>query len=418
MRSSKSGPLRVIYLHPFSAYGGATKSLAELIGAMPSGAIEGVVLAPPGVASESLHRVGLTVLPVRGLSQWDDTRFGHYRGARWLILLRELAYWPGSLLALRRAARHGPYDLIHCNEITALLLGFMAKRMLGTPLLVHVRSLQRDGGDSSVTAWLQGLLRRHADAVVAIDEAVRRTLPASLPVEIIHNGMKLPAEMPARSHSPARPFCVGIIGVLHRSKGVYELLEAARLLRDRGVPLRVKVVGANVRPLSGVRGWVLRRLDFARDVRAELEAFVKLHRLQEVVEFTGFIPDIRPVYGQLDAVCFPSHLDAPGRPVFEAALYGLPTIVAMREPTADVIIDGETGICISEPTPLAIADAIQCLANDRERSRAMGLKARLLAIGRFDSKICAEKMLATYKSVAERGGALGRYRRLKPNDGV
>lgn len=367
---------------------------------MPSGAIEGVVLAPPGVASESLHRVGLTVLPVRGLSQWDDTRFGHYRGARWLILLRELAYWPGSLLALRRAARHGPYDLIHCNEITALLLGFMAKRMLGTPLLVHVRSLQRDGGDSSVTAWLQGLLRRHADAVVAIDEAVRRTLPASLPVEIIHNGMKLPAEMPARSHSPARPFCVGIIGVLHRSKGVYELLEAARLLRDRGIPVRILVAGANVHKLTGLRGWLLRKLDFARDVRGDLQATVERYRLQSEVEFLGFVSDVQSVYERLDAVCFPSHLDAPGRPVFEAALHGLPAVVAMRHPTEDVVVPGETGLCIDDPTPEAIADAIQSLAGDRERTRSMGQRARQLALGRFDSRLCAQKILALYKRTA------------------
>ncbi len=400
--------LKVLYLHPFSAYGGATKSLAELVRAFPSGEVRGLALAPPGPAAQSLHQTGLEILPVRGLSQWDDTRFGHYRGARWLILLRELAYWPGSLLALRRAARCGPYDLIHCNEITALLLGLVAKRMLRTPLLVHVRSLQRDGGDSSVTSWLQSMLRRHADAVVAIDEAVRRTLPESLPVEIIHNGMKLPAEIPARLQTQVRPFCVGIIGVLHRSKGVYELLEAARLLRDRGVPLRVKVVGANVRALSGLRGWVLRKLDFARDVRAELEAFVELHGLQEVVEFTGFIPDIRPVYGQIDAVCFPSHLDAPGRPVFEAALFGLPTIVAMRQPTADVIVHGETGLCIAEPAPAAIAEAIETLAKDPARARQMGLRAREMAVDRFDSRVCAARMLALYQRLAARGAAEAR----------
>jgi glycosyltransferase involved in cell wall biosynthesis len=186
---------------------------------------------------------------------------------------------------------------------------------------------------------------------------------------------------------------------------VYELLEAARLLRDRGVPLRVKVVGANVRALSGLRGWVLRKLDFARDVRAELEAFVKLHGLQEVVEFTGFIPDIRPVYGQIDAVCFPSHLDAPGRPVFEAALFGLPTIVAMRQPTADVIVHGETGLCIAEPAPAAIAEAIETLAKNPARAHQMGLRARELAVGRFDSRVCAARMLALYQRLAARGAA-------------
>lgn len=410
--------LKILYLHPFATFGGATKSLAELVEALPAKSVIGIVIAPPGVAARSLEKAGLEVLSVRGVPQWDDTRIGHYRGLRWLILLREFAHWLPTVLALRKAAKHGPFDLIHCNEITALLVGILAKRMLNAPLVVHVRSLQRESVGGWVSGLLLKLLRQQADELVAIDEAVRRTLPAELPVKIVHNGLRIPSELPEKKLNEKEEFRVGIIGVLHRFKGVYELLEAALLLRDRGVSVRVIVVGENGHKLSGLFGWLLRKFDFARDVRSELEVFVAKHQLQNVVEFTGFIQDIRPVYGRLDAVCFPSHLDAPGRPVFEAALYGLPTIVAMKEPTADVIIDGETGICISEPTPLAIADAIQCLSSDRERARAMGLKARLLAIGRFDSKICAENMLATYKSVAEEGGAISRYRRLKLNDRI
>ena len=387
--------LRVLYLHPFAAYGGATKSLAEMVAALPTGSINGVALAPPGVAARSLGDAGLEVLQVRGIAQWDDTRFGHYRGARWLILLRELAHWPGTLLALRRAADRGPYDLIHCNEVTALLAGVLAKWLLRAPLLVHVRSLQRGGGGGRISAWLQRLLRTRADAVVAIDEAVRRTLPADLAVHVIHNGMKVPAELPPRAS--VGPFCVGIIGVLHRSKGVYELLEATRVLRDRRVEVRVLVVGENVHRLSGLRGWLLRKLDFARDVRSELEAYVALHGLKEFVEFTGFVPDIRPIYSRTDAVCFPSHLDAPGRPVFEAALFGLPTIVAMRNPTRDVIVPGETGLCIDHPEPIAIADAIQALAQDRALARRMGEQARRMALERFESRVCAAKMLALYR---------------------
>ena len=396
--------LRVLYLHPFAAYGGATKSLAEMVAALPARNVDGIALAPPGFAALSLGDAGLEVLPVRGIAQWDDTRFSHYRGLRWLILLRELAYWPGTLLALRRAADRGPFDLIHCNEVTALLAGVLAKRMLRAPLLVHVRSLQRGSGGGRITAWLLQLLRTRADAVVAIDEAVRRTLPADLPVHVIHNGMRVPAELPPRDS--AGPFCVGIIGVLHRSKGVYEFIEAARLLRERGVQVRVLVVGENVYRLSGVRGWLLRKLDFARDVRGELQAYVAQHGLSGMVEFTGFVADIRPIYSRLDAVCFPSHLDAPGRPVFEAALFGLPTIVAMRNPTRDVVIPGETGLCIDEPTPIAIADAIQSLAQDRPRARRMGENARRMAPERFESRVCATKMLDLYRVVCASEGVV------------
>ncbi len=387
--------LRILYLHPFGAYGGATKSLSEMVSALPRGAIDGTAITPAGVASESLRAAGLKTIHASGIAQWDDTRFGHYRGLRWLIVVRELAYWPATLGAIRAAARNGPFDLIHCNEVTALLPALLAKRRLRVPLVVHVRSLQRGEDGGRVSAWLMTRLRRGADAVVAIDEAVRRTLPSDLPVSVIHNGMRVPAELPPPSSD--RPFCVGIVGVLHRAKGVYEFVAAARILRDRQVSVHMLVVGEDIRRLSGLRGWLLRKLDFARDVRGELEAYVAEHRLQDIVEFTGFVADIRPVYGRTDAVCFPSHLDAPGRPVFEAALFGLPTIVAMRDPTSDVIVPGETGLCIDTPTPLAIADAIQSLAEDRPRARRMGEHARQLALGRFESSHTATKVLALYR---------------------
>ncbi len=394
----------MLYLHPFGAYGGATKSLAEMVAALPASSIRGVALAPPGVAARSLAAAGLEVLPVRGIAQWDDTRFGHYRGLRWLILLRELAYWPGTLLALGRAATHGPFDLIHCNEITAVLAGVLAKKRLGAPLLVHVRSLQRGSGGGRISAGLMRLLRRHADVVVAIDEAVRRTLPADLPVRIVYNGMAVPDDLPARQDADG-PFRVAIVGVLHRAKGVYEFVAAAKLLRDRGVDVRLMIVGENVRPVTGLRGWLLRRLDFARDVRGELEAYVAAHGLHGHVEFTGFVADIRSVYGRIDAVCFPSHLDAPGRPVFEAALFGLPTVVAMRDPTADVVVHGSTGLCIDVPTPQAIADAIAALAADRSGCRRMGQEARRAALQRFESRISAARMFELYRQVGRRSPA-------------
>lgn len=392
--------LRVLYIHPFAAHGGATKSLAEMFRALPDGKVNGTVIAPAGVAASTLAAAGLDIILARGIAQWDDTRFGHYRGFRWLILLREVAYWPSTIMSLRRAARRGPYDLIHCNEITALFAGIVAKHILRAPLLVHVRSLQRGTTGSRISSCLHRLLRKRADAVVAIDEAVRRTLPLDLSVEIIYNGMGLSAQLQPDKHDGK--FCVGIIGVLHRAKGVYELMQAARILRDHGVDLRVLVVGENVRRVSGVLGWLLRRMDFARDVRSDLEAYIAEHSLQDVVELTGFVADIRSAYRRMNVVCFPSHLDAPGRPVFEAALFGVPSIVAMRNPTRDVVIPGETGLCIDEPTPAAIARAIETMASDPAATRAMGERARAIALVRFESSVSAARMLALYQRVCAR----------------
>jgi glycosyltransferase involved in cell wall biosynthesis len=393
--------IRVLYIHPFATFGGASKSLVEMVRALPAGTVVGTALVPLGDAAQALESAGLTVIPVRGIAQWDDTRFGHYRGVRWLILLRELLCWVPTISGIRAAARRGPYDLLHCNEVTALLAGILAKRMLRAPLIVHVRSLQRLGASRGMSGLLRRLLRTRVDAIVAIDEAVRRTLPADLPVEVIHNGLAVPAELPPRA--PARHFRVAIVGVLHRSKGVYELLEAARILRDRGTNVRIVVVGENVHRMQGLRGWVLRKLDFARDVRAELEAYVARHSLQEQVEFTGFVRDVRSIYERVDAVCFPSHLDAPGRPVFEAALFGCPAIVAMRNPTSDVVVHGRTGLCIDAAVPELIAEAIETLARDPAGTAAMGIAARRDALLRFDSRTSASKVLDLYRRIFAHG---------------
>jgi glycosyltransferase involved in cell wall biosynthesis len=395
--------VRVLYLHPVKYFGGSTKSLTEMVRALPPGSVQATAIVPSGSSADALAAVGMTVVRARGVAQWDNTRFGYYRGWRWFILLRELTYWPATILALRRVVRYGPFDLIHCNEVTALLVGILARRMLRVPLVVHVRSLQRAADGGLIAAHLRRLLRDETSAVVAIDEAVRRTLPVDLPVRVIYNGMSAPAEPAVRDSTG--PFCVGAVGVLHRAKGVYELLHAVRLLRDRGVDVRVLVVGENARRVYGARGWLLSKLDLAHDVRGDLERYVQQHSLQRNVEFCGFVSDMAQIYRETDAICFASHLDAPGRPVFEAALFGLPAIVAMRNPTSDVVVPGRTGLCIDEPTPTAIAAAIETLAKDRAGARRMGAEARRRALTRFQSDICAGRMLELYGQITARGDA-------------
>ena len=159
--------MRILYLHPAGAFGGASKSLVELYRQLAKRDVAGMVLTPGGSAKKAFSEAGLDVCEVRGLSQFDNTRYGHYRRVRWLILLRELLLLPFSLRALWRL-RSESFDLVHINEITLLPLGIVAKRLLRVPLVVHVRSLQRKPGTGWRTAWINRLLKKHADIVIAI----------------------------------------------------------------------------------------------------------------------------------------------------------------------------------------------------------------------------------------------------------
>lgn len=339
----------------------------------------------------------MQVRSVKGLSQFDNTRYGYYRKVRWLILLRELVLLPFALAGLWRLRRE-PFDLIHLNEITLLPLGVLAKWLLRVPMVVHVRSLQRKPGSGRRTRWVNSLLRRYADAVVAIDHTVAATLETELPLSIIHNGLEVLAR-PVERRADGEPVKVGFLGVLIPLKGIFELVEAMRILKERGIAIECLAAGENARQISGLRAWVLRKFGFARDVRAELEELIRREGLEDRVKLLGFVSDVRELYPQLDILCFPSHLDAAGRPVFEAAFYSVPSVVAVTDPVPDALLHEVTGLAVPTPDPQLIADALQRLVEDPEFRRKLGRQARVWAQETFAIESNAARMHDLYRHV-------------------
>ncbi|MEW9902627.1 glycosyltransferase family 4 protein [Pseudomonas putida] len=391
--------MNVLYLHPAAAFGGASKSLVELYALLHQEGVRGTVLTPEGAVCKSFADAGLQVHAVRGLSQFDNTRYGYYRKIRWIIPLRELFLLPSSLLGLWRL-RHRSFDLIHINEITLLPLGLVARWLFRVPLVVHVRSLQRKPGEGRRTRWVNTLLRRYADAVVAIDHTVAATLAADLPLSVIHNGLKIsqPA-LVCRERSDDGVVSVGFLGGLIPLKGIFELVESIHILKRRGVRIQCLIAGENARQLSGLKAWVLGKFGFARDVRSELEEIIQREQLADQVKLLGFVGDVRSLYPQLDILCFPTHLDAAGRPVFEAAFYSVPSVVAVANPVPDALLHEVTGLAVPTPDPELIADALQRMAESPQWRRELGRQAKVWAEQNFSIEANAALMLELYRQI-------------------
>jgi len=412
--------LSILYLHPVGAFGGASRSLLEILRAFPACEVRPCAVAPRGQVATLLEQEGCAVVRVLGVSQFDCTRFGHYRGARWLILIREAFYVPFTVWGLFKARRlWRDVDLVHANEITALLPALLAKKIFRRPLVVHVRSVQQVEGIPIRRRWLTRLLRRHADAVIAIDQTVRASLPSDLDVAIVHNVFtpKLQGEAPAQvadamRRLPTGSLRVGVVGNLLVLKGVLDFLEAARLCVRSNADIDFLIVGSNPRSVTGLWSPLLSRLGFAHDVEADVARFITEHGLEARVHRIGFTPEISAVYRSLDVLCFPSHLDAVGRPVLEAAWFGVPSVVAVDHPSPDTLIDGETGLRIPGRDPQALAAALLHLAEDRTEVRRMGEAAKRLAERNFDGRTNALRLLEIYRGVLdERGPAAEAGRR-------
>jgi glycosyltransferase involved in cell wall biosynthesis len=379
-----------------------------VVRALPAGEVEPLFIAPRGSVHGFLSRLG-EAIEARGISQFDNTRYGYYRGLRWLVAIRELAFVPSTIVALLRAYRRWKtVDLIHVNEITGVLPWLIAGRLFNAPVVVHVRSVVRNDTGSFRTRWINRLLRNKANAVIAIDETVRASLPQELPVDVIHNAFSLDSADIADSTFADRlrlkpgSFKVGFVGNLLRVKGIFELIEAARLTRDQGLDVEFIVVGADAGRSDTLKSRILNELRLGQDVGTEVRAKVDLFRLGDRVHMVGFMANIAQAYACMDVLCFPSYYDAPGRPIFEAAFLKVPSIAAVRKPMPDTLVDRVTGLAIPPHDAEALAKAITTVATDRALAVRMGAAAHQMAISNFLAEQNAAKLLKVYKRVTGR----------------
>lgn len=400
-------PISVLYIHHSGMFGGSSRSLLELIQAFPDKTVIPYLITPHGNVPDVFQNENILTMRTLGIAQMDNTKYGFYRGYRWLVLLREFFYICPTLFALLRARlKWKKIDVVHINEVTMILSIILAKWIFRKPIIVHVRSVQQTQKTRWRTWLVTSILHYFADVIIAIDDTVARSLPTDLPIQVIHNGFSLEKKTKSTDTLPfaslnisANSLKIAMIGTLHPMKGVYEFVEAAKLCKERNIKAYFFIIGSNIRALHGFREFILKKLQFAHNVGNDLRDSVQQHGLESYVHFIDFTLNIQEIYENIDLLCFPSHLNAVGRPVFEAAFSKVPSIVAIHDPLADTIVDGETGVCIAPKNATALADAIEYFYRKPEEIRRMGDLAYKLALKNFDIRVNAQKVLGLYESV-------------------
>jgi glycosyltransferase involved in cell wall biosynthesis len=401
---ARLAPIRVLYIHSVAAFGGASRSLLDLIRAFPPGGVEPRIVAPRGQVAAIFAKEGLPVIAVRGIMKFDCAWIGYWHGWRWIILLRELFYVPFTIWAVLRAHRlWRDVELVHVNEISALLAVALAKIVFRKPVVVHVRSVQRSVDIPLRRRLVDAVMARYADAAIAIDRTVGRSVALRVPTKIIHNGYRQAGT--TGEARPRRRFTVGMIGTLMVFKGVSDFLEAARLCIERGNDCDFVLVGDDARQMPGWRQRLMLRLGISHEARQEAERFIASHGLGDRVRLEGFRLDIENVYQGLDVLCFPSHLNAVGRPVIEAAVHGVPSIVAITDPESDTLVHQVTGLAVVPRDHRALAQAIEHMYLHPAECRRMGEAARRLALENFDSRKNAARVLDLYQRVLAGAGS-------------
>ncbi|WP_461056596.1 glycosyltransferase family 4 protein, partial [Streptomyces pseudoechinosporeus] len=202
---------------------------------------------------------------------------------------------------------------------------------------------------------------------------------AAVRVRRVYNGLDV-AGLPF-SEPRLRNGRIAFVGRLVEKKGLPDLIDAVALLRERGKPVPLDVVGGGV-------------------LEAALRTQVRVLGLDELVTFHGPLPADRVLRVLRDASVFAAPCvhaadgDRDGLPtvLLEAMAVGTPCVSTPVTGIPEAVVHGRTGLLVGEREPDALADAIDRLLADA------GLRVRLATAGRahledrFDRRVQAAEL--------------------------
>lgn len=405
--------MKVLYIDGVGQTGGASRSFVELVQPLRDElGVEPYLWMVRGSVEEYYNAVSLQRVVTRGMTRIDNTKASAYRGIRWFILLREIFYLPGTLWSLLRVRlKWDSFDIVHANEITWIIPALLAKLVYRCPLVIHVRSVQSPNRSTMFSRFVGWANRRFADAVIAIDENVRSSVSHLDNVCVIHNSFSKELLEPRSQHllklldaAPGEATLrVGFVGNLHVAKGILDLAEAAAIVKENGKNIVFLILGGYTRHDKGFKSWILRQAGIAQNVSDRIEEDISRLGIEGTFLLLGPHRDIQTFYERIDVICFPSHFDAPGRPVFEAAVNGVPCIACVSNPFPDTLVPGVTGLVVPEKNPVELARAISWLHDNRDELSRLGIGAQKLGTLNFDASTNARDCYSLYRRIGGRG---------------
>lgn len=226
----------------------------------------------------------------------------------------------------------------------------------------HAYDLHRHGGDPLLRWKMQTARFVHTTTDTNATDLRRRFPERKATVVLARRGLtELPPVVPRAQH--AGPVRLLSVGRLVEKKGHSHQIAAGRELARRGVDFRLKIIGEG-------------------PSKSALQTQIARAGLTYQVELAGAqsAPEVAAAYAKADIFWHTGIVDAQGdrdglpNVIPEAMAHGLPVISSAAGGAGEAVREG--GLIVDPADPVALADAVQRLANDPALREQMGKAGR------------------------------------------
>ena len=313
-----------------------------------------------------------------------------------------------SLWRLYRVMRRERFTIVHTHTPKAGLLGQLAARLAGVPIIVntvhgfyfheHMGTLAR-----RFYITMEKVAARCSHLILSqnaedIQTALKEGICTEGKIKLLGNGIDLTQFDPLieRGELPGISLdapVVGFVGRLAgRRKGFLDFLAAAKQIAAQLPQARFLIVGD---------------ADSGKPDAVEPSAAAD-YGIADRCVFLGHRPnaDLPPLYKLMSVLVLPSLFEGVPRVVMEASAMGVPCVVSNVKGNREAVTDDRNGLLVPFGDVPALVAAITRILTEPVTAQRMSLEARGMAAERFDERIVFEKVKAEYARLLREKGCV------------
>lgn len=211
----------------------------------------------------------------------------------------------------------------------------------------------------------------------------RRLMLADLTETIPGSGINL-EKFPRVPTPHNQPFTFLLISRIISDKGIYEFIDAIKILKEKGVKARFQLLGA--KDPEHKRGISLEEIDrWIQD---------------ETIEYLGITNNVQPYIAKADCVVLPSYREGMPRTLLEAGSTGRPIIATDVPGCNHIVEDGYNGfLCTVKNAEDLAAKMSKMMMLDKAALEIMGENSRTKVESAFSEKIIINKYQEAINSI-------------------
>jgi glycosyltransferase involved in cell wall biosynthesis len=301
-----------------------------------------------------------------------------------------------ALLEIMALLKKQHYHIVHTHSTNAGILGRLAAKLVGTPIIVHTvhgfpfNDLTFSPTIRKILIWLERGAAHCSDQLVMVSElnkieALQKRIAPADKMVTIHSGIDLtrfkePVDIGAKrrelSLDDGWPL-VGMVGRLSECNAPDVFVQAAlRVLKGRS-EVHFVIVGDG--PLY------FRVQTLAKGLPQ--------------IKFLGYRSDVPEILPTFDVFVFPIRWGGLGRALTEAMITGRPLVASAVNGVPEIVNHTETGLLVPPDDPEAIAKSVCYLLDNPDFAKRLGQNARTLVVPEFSADLMVQRIIGLYQKL-------------------